>query len=256
MLCLLVLSLIQSARLTYGLRTNDYARYHRHATRRIATLHRVTTGNDKGVTGKSKGTASKSSKKSAISHNASSKQIDAEGILKDERLIELLVWETERAWAEGMRGREELAILERNNDKAGLASKRHRSHRRLVKAAEHAEKLVSLLRPLGEQVTASTMVQLEIYSLYMAGTHSFALASSPSFSSSSSSSESSPAREGANKLSTAYVLLEALAKYTERATQEALAFEMLDELEPMIRYCAYKAEMGSSSGSQQSIQRS
>lgn len=276
-----VLRLIQSSRQTYGLRTNDYARYHSHCVRRIATLHRSTnTQNRSNVKGKATNVSKKKGKtstaaaaatagKKASSTSASTNatnfasttaKIQVEAVLKDNRLLEILIWESERAWAEGMRSREEVAQLERSNASGSngyrsLSSKRHHSNRRLLRASQHADKLTSLLRSIfsgeslsttnsdGSQagVTASSLLQAEAYSLYISGTYSFALASSAT-----SSSLASAARRGADQLSSAYVLLEDFGKNSVRATEEALAFELLDELEPMIRFCAYKADISDS----------
>lgn len=178
-------------------------------------------------------------------------------------MLELLLWEAERAWAEGLRSREEVALLERKQQQQQqqpLAQKRHRAIRRLLKASQHAEKLSSLLAELGESFSTSTSIQAEVYALYMQGYYSFALASSSSAAaaagiqhdsseSPSASTSGSPAANGAKQLSLAYVLLESFATNSNRATEEALAFEVLDELEPMIRFCAYRAEMSSGNSS-------
>jgi signal recognition particle subunit SRP68 len=210
--------LVHAARLQYGLRTSDYARYHRHATRRISTLH-------KGLKKK---------------NNVKKIAFTAESVQKDERLLELLVWEAERAWAEGLRTREELAALERDpKNKAALARKRHRSAKRLARASQHAQKLAELLQASQTSFPISNTLQSHIYSLYMQGYHDFVLASA------TASSSKLTAQKGAEHLSTGYVLLESFAKDTQRSTDEALAYELLDELEPMIRFCAYTAEIPS-----------
>lgn len=258
---LAVLGLLQSARQTYGLRTNDYSRYHSHAVRRIARLSKSTST--------STSTAKKASSKQGNSGQIKAvklAEIDAAAIQRDERLLELLLWEAERAWAEGMRTREELAAMSQSQAQAsrasqasatqGLARKRHRSQRRLAKATAHADRLAQLLASMlmleGSQpsVTASTVLQATIYRNIIAGTYAFSLASANSAGSSSSNSNGSgvsPAANGAKYFATAYVLLEAFAKQSNRANDEALAFELLDELEPMLRFCAYKAELSAGS---------
>ena len=165
-----------------------------------------------------------------------------------------------------MRTREELALLQRTATSSKLAKKRHRSTMRFQRASQHAQKLALIFRQLfyanetedhnQPAVTAGTILQVEIYALYMAGTYSFAYAASSSYSTSSSSGIQSTPKEGVLALSTAYVLLEAFAKHAERATDEALAFEMLDELEPMIRFCAYKADTKHDKGAVTDIARS
>lgn len=203
---LAVLQLLQAARQTYGLRTGDWTRYHGHATRRVGKLR-----------------PRKAAKANPDSEND----------------VELALWLAERAYAEGMRTREELASTA--NGGAGLARQRHRSQKRLHKAVRHAQHLLKLIEGSGSSeknngYTASTLLQAQIYAHTLAGTYSFSLASS-------NVGPPSAAREGANALATAYVLLESFAQHSDRANDQALAFELIDEIEPMLRFCAYKAEI-------------
>lgn len=226
--------------------------------KKIQSLHRATSTVSKPPKSASAATAKKAKSKKANASTAAApggfksrtKTLSVDDVIKDERILELFLWEAERAWAEGMRTREELAALERSQSQSktkgtSLAGKRHRSVRRLVTATSHAGRLLKLLNELDERsagkVAASTRLQAHIYSLYLSGTHSFVLASSPS-----ATSASTPAKAGSEALSTAYVLLEEFAKTSTKATEEALAFEMLDELEPMIRFCAYKSDLSKS----------
>lgn len=55
-------------------------------------------------------------------------------------------------------------------------------------------------------------------------------------------------REGLDALSVAHSLLTKLAETAETAHAEALANEMIDEVEPMLRFCAYKLELDTSRG--------
>jgi signal recognition particle subunit SRP68 len=55
-------------------------------------------------------------------------------------------------------------------------------------------------------------------------------------------------REGLNALSVAHSLLTKLAETAETAHAEALANEVIDEVEPMLRFCAYKLELDTSRG--------
>lgn len=251
-----MLKIIHAARQTYGLRTNDYARYHAHATRRVATLHRATNtlnkpsskknalpaGKSKKAAG-SKGASGSTANKAAYTSTTS--RVSAESVLKDERLLELLLWETERAWSEGMKQREEVASLERSNTSQALAAKRHRSVKRFQRASEHAAKMSTLARTLynlpNAPFSAAAAFQIEIYSSYMQGTLGFIKATSPGGAVSSTSPSAASALES---LGNAYVLLESYAQITPHATEEAIAYELLDELEPLIRFCAYKCGSG------------
>jgi signal recognition particle subunit SRP68 len=258
-----VLKIIHTSRQTYGLRTNDYSRYHAHAVKRVSTLHRATKTVNKPSTKNKNAVSSTSSKKlrkigasTATKNNKDDKliatrkqfisttsQINVDSALKDERILELLLWEAERAWSEGMRQREELAILERNNTKSSipLAAKRHSYIKRFQRASQHAEALSNIAKQFfkmpSQPLTASAAFQIEICHQYMNGTLAFAKASSSSSSAASSSTSTSLVQP----LAAAYVLLENYGKTSNRATEEAIAFELLDELEPMIRFCAYKA---------------
>lgn len=247
-----MLKIIHAARQTYGLRTNDYARYHAHAARRVATLHRATNTSNKpsskknalpaGKSKKAGGGSGSGSTANRAAYTSTTSQISAESVLKDERLLELLLWETERAWSEGMKQREEIASLERANMSQALAAKRHRAVKRFQRASEHSAKLSALARTLYKMpnapLSAAAACQIEIYRHYMQGTLGFVRATSPGDSTSSVYPSPSLALSA---LGSAYVLLESYAQATTHATEEAIAFELLDELEPLIRFCSYKA---------------
>lgn len=243
-----LLKIIHAARQTYGLRTNDYGRYHAHAARRVATLHRSTKTLNKPSSKKNAASTGRSKKAGSsgvigkAAYTSTTSQISADNVLKDERLLELLVWETERAWSEGMKQREEIASLERSGAPQALAPKRHRAVKRFQRAVEHATKLSSVAQTLYKRsdapFAASAAFQIEIYRHYMLGTLGFVKATSPGASATQASS--SPA-SALKSLGSAYVLLENYAEATAHSTEEAIAFELLDELEPLVRFCAYKA---------------
>lgn len=54
--------------------------------------------------------------------------------------------------------------------------------------------------------------------------------------------------EGLQVLSVAYVLLNLISSESATAQEEALANEMMDEVEPMLRFCAYSLRLDISSG--------
>ncbi|KAK9900292.1 hypothetical protein P389DRAFT_192574 [Cystobasidium minutum MCA 4210] len=265
-----LLKIIHAARQTYGLRTNDYSRYHAHCVRRVNTLHRATKTLNKPSSSSSKKNATSSTAAAAASTSKGKKknaktgsknntftsttsQITSDAVLKDERLLELLVWEAERSWSEGMKQREEIAALERsnnNNAPQALASKRHRAIKRFHRACQHAEALSTIAKALysapSDPLTASSAFQIELYYQYMLGTFAFVKVSSPRGAISTETATSISPASALKSLSTAYVLLESYGQASQRATEEAIAFELLDELEPLIRFCAYKAGTHSS----------
>ena len=55
-------------------------------------------------------------------------------------------------------------------------------------------------------------------------------------------------QDGVNALSVAHTLLSKLAETAETAHSEALANEMIDDVEPMLRFCAYKLGLDTSQG--------
>lgn len=158
-----------------------------------------------------------------------------------------------------MREREQVAFLEQQKQssqqkqskskasQSGLAHKRHRYLKRFSRACQHSQKLSAIAKKLwhhsSDSFSPSSAFQIEIYHQYMQGTYDFAKISSSS-SSVIYSNTTSKGKESSTSpllaLSNAYNLLEGYAQYTQSATEEALAFELLDELEPMIRFCAYK----------------
>lgn len=248
-----MLKIVHAARQTYGLRTNDYARYHAHAARRVATLHRATKTLNKpsskktaasAAAGKGKKANSSSSASKSANYVSTTSQVTAESVLKDDRILELLVWETERAWSEGMKQREEIASLERSNAPQALAPKRHRAVKRFQRASQHAQKLSDIAQALyklpNAPFSAAAAFQIEIYRHYMDGTLGFVKATSPGGPSSHVTGSSAPTSTALLSLGSAYVLLESYGQATALATEEAIAFELLDELEPLIRFCAYK----------------
>lgn len=112
---------------------------------------------------------------------------------------------------------------------------KHHIAKRLVKAASLAKQLVELsqdddIRP---RLSASQTTQVHAYSLVMTGTAAF---------------ERGKHDEGLKVLSVAHEVLAKLASTAGSATEEALANEMLDEVEPMLRFCAYRLGKDTSTG--------
>lgn len=266
-----VLRLIHSARQTYGLRTADYARYHRHCTRKIRSLRIATNSTHKNAKNGRRAAVEYAAPSSSKSLQSSTKQakpemrvintpfssrtkdVTAALVGKDARHLQILLWEAERAWAEGMRSREELAPLERSANEqssrtSSLAAKRHRVLKRLQKAASHAQHLVTVVRevPPAELSDASStrsgvqlsILQADVYKLYMRGTAAFV-----ALTMTNSTSSREAAAHALQLLSVAYILLDAQAESASNVTDSAIAAEFIDELEPMIRFCARSAQL-------------
>lgn len=113
------------------------------------------------------------------------------------------------------------------------ASARHHLVRRLARAVARAESLVSLLTALGSRVSVQDRAQAAAYELVLRGTLSF---------------EQKKHQDGLNTLAVAHQLLATLASTAPTAHGEALANEMIDDVEPMLRFCAYSLQIDTSQG--------
>ena len=125
-------------------------------------------------------------------------------------------------------------LREAHADDATSRNKHHVA-KRLVKAASLAKQLVKLAQndDIRPRLSASQTTQVYAYSLVMTGTAAF---------------ERGKHEEGLKVLSVAHEVLAKLASTAGSATEEALANEMLDEVEPMLRFCAYRLGKDTSTG--------
>lgn len=139
----------------------------------------------------------------------------------------MILFEAERAWAHA----QEVKLAAANPNKA-TGSQRHLV-RRLAKAASHAEHLVNVVNELSGKLTGAQTGQATAYHLVMKGTYEF---------------EKARYADGLNSLSVAHELLAKLATSADTAHNQALANEMIDEAEPMLRFCAYKTGLDTSEG--------
>ncbi|KAK4056954.1 signal recognition particle subunit srp68 [Microbotryomycetes sp. JL221] len=186
-----LLKLVNEARATYGLRHQDYARYHK---------------NKKFV------------KKDVTPDKVSSA-----------KHLQILLFETERAWAHAQQIKANVS-----NAQTSSGSQRHLT-KRLSKAVARSQHLVSVIHDskISSKLSSSHQAQVMAYHVVMQGTHDF---------------ERSRLEQGLKTLSVAHELLVKIADTSSSAHEQALANEVVDDVEPMLRFCAYKTGLDTSQG--------
>lgn len=142
------------------------------------------------------------------------------------RHLQILLFDSERAWAHSQ-------LLKSTLNAPTTSSKaKHHLSRRLSRALLRSDHLLSIVNSL-PQISMVQKGQTTAYYLYMKGSLAF---------------EQAKNKEGLESLSLLYELLGTLSKTSETAQEEALANEMMDEIEPMLRFCAYSLRMDISNG--------
>ncbi|BGP02174.1 signal recognition particle subunit SRP68 [Rhodotorula toruloides] len=207
-----LLKLVSDARLTYGLRHQDYARYRSHCVAKVHYLR------------KSVGLAQTAGK----SRKYQKKDVVADKVASDKHL-QIVLFDAERCWAYSQQLKESLA------DPATPPTTRHLLVKRLGKAVSLSKDLVALAQSpeLSSRLSASHVAQIHAYHLVMDGSLAF---------------ERGKHDAGLKSLSIAFEVLGKLASTAASATDEALANEMMDEVEPMLRFCAYKLGKDTAAG--------
>ncbi|GAA5801525.1 hypothetical protein HPULCUR_006973 [Helicostylum pulchrum] len=136
-----VLSLINSSRMTYGLRHQDYQRYREYCTNRIHRLRQIlklTQANNKKV-------------------NAQ-KNFPQE--IEDVRYLHLYIYECERAWSFAME-------LKQESSNSMDTRQRHHLVKRLKRASQYAQKLYALCE--NQTVESRTALDAKAYATLMKG---------------------------------------------------------------------------------------
>ncbi|KAI7868925.1 hypothetical protein BDF14DRAFT_1789389 [Spinellus fusiger] len=113
-----VLHITNEARMTYGLRHQDYQRYRKHCTHRISRLRQLLH-------------LSQSMKKK------DTKRKDLPAVVEDSRYLELILYEAERAWAYAME-------LKQESESSLGTRKHHHAINKLKRAYQHADTLYQL----------------------------------------------------------------------------------------------------------------
>ena len=136
-----VLELIKSSQAANGLRHNDHQRYRRYCTRRLRRIRKTinfTYGRGKTFV---------------------KREVDADDCA-DARYLLILLYNGERAWSYAMQLRDDMADGDNSRIKFSLM-------RRLIRAAEHAEKFSAVCH---KRADARTCLEAEAYAAHMAGT--------------------------------------------------------------------------------------
>lgn len=144
------------------------------------------------------------------------------------RSLLVVVFDAERAWAQSQH------LLSNINASEDASTTKHLAHKRLAKAAAHAHALAALAAELGPaRLAPFQAAQAVAYSLMLQGTLAF---------------QTSKHEAGLATLALAHDLLARLAAAAGTAQDEARANEVVDQVEPMLRFCAYELGQDTSRG--------
>ncbi|GAA5842003.1 hypothetical protein JCM9279_002753 [Rhodotorula babjevae] len=207
-----LLKLVSDSRSTYGLRHRDFDRYRSHC---VAKVHHLRKSVGLGQTqGKSR--------------KYQSKPVQADKVTSDKHL-QIVLFDAERCWAHSQQLKSTL------DDPATPPATKHLFAKRLTKASSHAANLLALVQSpdLASRLSAAHVAQVQAYALVQRGTVAF---------------ERGKHADGLAALSSAFEVLGRIAETAPSATDEALANELMDEVEPMLRFCAYRLGLDTASG--------
>ncbi|KAL7416600.1 hypothetical protein BDY24DRAFT_377612 [Mrakia frigida] len=202
--------ILHQERTTYGLRSGDYARYHKHLSSRLSKLRSTLK----------------------LQHTSGQKPKPFKKLpalkgeeIKDARILEMVLLEAERAHTTSL-------ALHQTYLSSPAATRHsstlHNSHTRSSKSLSHASNLLSLLLslPSSNPTSPRSLGQAKIYHLVLQAGLAFK-------------------KEDYESALPAYIvartLLAQLAEGEETPRGEALALGWMDEeVDPRIRFCAYK----------------
>ncbi|GAA5823759.1 hypothetical protein JCM11251_003282 [Rhodosporidiobolus azoricus] len=207
-----LLKLVSDARSTYGLRHQDFGRYKSHCVAKVHHLRKSIGLNQ--TAGKTR----KYQKKDVLADKVSS-----------DKHLQIVLFDAERCWAQSQLFKSAL------NDPSASTTTKHHFAKRLSKASSRAHDLLDLVQSpsLSTRLSASHIGQAHAYCLLLTGSLAF---------------EKGNHAEGLRVLSAAYEVLSTLASTARSATEEALANERADEVEPMLRFCAYRLGKDTAAG--------
>ncbi|KAG1056784.1 hypothetical protein G6F46_003645 [Rhizopus delemar] len=138
---------------------------------------------------------------------------------QDNRYLQLYVYETERAWAYAMELKQEAASSMETRQ-------RHHLIKRLKRAAQHAVHLLELCEK--QIVDSKTVFDVKAYAILMKGYFLF---------------EQQQWKEALDQFIEARTIYEKFAQYNGSAQHEALCYAAVDEIDPNVRFCAYRLQM-------------
>ncbi|KAG9291736.1 hypothetical protein G9A89_012021 [Geosiphon pyriformis] len=198
-----LLALTNEARNTYGLRHQDYQRYRQYCAQKLRRLHKALNfTNSKG--------------------KAFQRKDITEDVLTDVRFLQIILFNTERAWSYAME-------LKRESRSNGVDTrKKFHLIKRLKKAVKYAQALEILCSTEKGKVDARTVLEAQAYSALMSGFMLF---------------EQQSWQEALDTFAAARTIYEKLST-AGTSHQEALCQAAIDDIDPNIRYCAYKLRLG------------
>ncbi|KAJ3170488.1 signal recognition particle subunit srp68 [Irineochytrium annulatum] len=215
-----VLALTNEARNEHGLRHQDYQRYRQYCAKKIHTV--------RGVAGlRQINNKKKYERKVVTSENATSS-----------RVLEILLFETERAWSYAMQLKRESTQLKREYPNSEPRS-RHHLVKRLKRASQSAARLESVCR---DTCDPTTSLDIQAYAHVMGG---YVLLERQEWS-------------GAlDRFAAARTIYEVLASVAGGSgggrEREALCQSAIDAIDPNIRFCAYNLKLRGVAASGQQV---
>ncbi|RCH81735.1 signal recognition particle subunit srp68 [Rhizopus stolonifer] len=138
---------------------------------------------------------------------------------QDNRYLQLYVFEAERAWAYAME-------LKQESTNSMETRQKHHLIKRLRRSSQHALKLVELCEK--QTVDSKTVFDVKAYAVLMKGYLFF---------------EQQKWKEALDQLIEARTIYEKFAQYNNNAQQEALYYAAMDEIDPNVRFCAYRLQL-------------
>ncbi|KAI7887191.1 hypothetical protein K492DRAFT_233060 [Lichtheimia hyalospora FSU 10163] len=140
----------------------------------------------------------------------------------DARFLHLYVFEVERAWAHSME-------LKQESSSSMDMRKRHHLRKRLKKASKHADALSDLCDK--QSVESRSTLDVKAYAARMKG---YLLV------------EQQEWQAALDQFIIARVIYDGFGTATDNPQQEALCYAAIDDIDPNIRFCAYKLQLDTS----------
>ncbi|PKC00576.1 hypothetical protein RhiirA5_505109, partial [Rhizophagus irregularis] len=145
-------------------------------------------------------------------------------VVNDARYLRIVLFDTERAWSYAME-------LKRESRSSGDVRKKHHLIKRLKKAAKCGEQLEKLCSRDSNIVDTRTYFEAQAYSALMSGYFLF---------------EKQSWQAALDRFAAARTIYEKLSK-AGSSHQEILCQSAIDDIDPNIRFCAFKLKLGTDS---------
>ncbi|CAO1637026.1 unnamed protein product [Parajaminaea phylloscopi] len=231
------LRLVSEARNQHGLRQHDYERYRQFCTKKTHRL-RQTLGlthkddqRDQKAPAAGRGKSKKAKRKQTVAAQSAAdkakggnvftqKTIDVVSVEND-RPAQLLLFETERAWAQSQHLRNQF-------NEAEDPSLRRRGLARARRAVQWSSELSTLVGALGSRVDPQSRAEVATYGLIIKGSALF---------------DKADWMASLESFAIARQILALLTRCSADSRGEALANSFVDVNDPQMRFCAYQLEV-------------